>query len=43
MEAALETGDRERFKAAYGPSARYMRQRDRKPLYMRFLREVMSA
>lgn len=40
MEAALETGDRERFKAAYGPSARYMRQKDRKPLYMRFLRMI---
>lgn len=43
MEAAIETKDRERFKAAYGASARYMRQKERKPLYIRFLREVMSA
>lgn len=42
MEAALETKDRERFKTAYRASARYMRQKERKPLYIRFLREVMA-
>lgn len=37
MEAALDTGDPVRFRDAYAKSARYMRQRDRKPLYIRFL------
>ena len=37
MVAALDTGDPVRFRDAYTKSARYMRQRDRKPLYIRFL------
>ena len=37
METALKIGDQFRFKEAYNKSARYMRQRDRKPLYIRFL------
>jgi len=37
MEAALEAKDPERFKVAYSASARYMRQKERKPLYLRFL------
>lgn len=37
MEAALEAGDAERFKAAYGSSFRYMTRQQRKPLYIRFL------
>lgn len=37
MEAAIETKDREKFKAAYTTSARYMTQKQRRPLYMRFM------
>ena len=37
MEAALKTRDPERFKAAYGTSARYMTLKQRRPFYRRFM------
>lgn len=37
MEAALAANDAERFKAAYESSRRYLTQKQRKPLYIRFL------
>lgn len=43
MEAAIERGDRERFKAAYEASARYMTQAQRRRIYIRFLKKVVQA
>lgn len=42
MEAALEAGDRVRFREAYSKSLRYMRQRDRGPLYIRFMQMLSN-
>lgn len=43
MEAAIEAGDSDRFKAAYGSALRYMSKKQRHPLYIKFLERNVNS